>query len=214
MPTHRFLHLPDTKRERIKRAAIHEFSKFSFSDVSINQIIKEADISRGSFYTYFEDKEDLLDYLLCDFQESCKSWFFQNLELCEGNIYQVFWNAILELIKFGCEKQDFVFYRNIFLDAKLMTETSMIGFKEFFYRNKEEQELIRYCYSKLDPIVCPVSSMEELSDLLELLLFLVAKSMAMYFMESADIDEILHGIKFQFKIVEEGVRQNMKRQAG
>lgn len=118
----------------------------------------------------------MLDYLLRDFQESCKNWFFQNLELCEGDIYQVFWNAILELINSGREQQDFVFYRNIFLDAKLMTETSMIGFKEFFYKNKEEQELVRYCYSKLDPIVCPVSSIKELSDLLELLLFLVAKS--------------------------------------
>lgn len=214
MPTQRFLHLPDIKREKIKRAAIHEFSKFSFSEVSINQIIKEADISRGSFYTYFEDKEDLLDYLLRDFHKSCKSWFFQNLESCEGNIYQVFWNAILELIKFGREQQDFVFYRNIFLDAKLMTETSMIGFKDFFYKTKEEQELVHYCYSKLDHIVCPVSSIEELSDLLDLLLFLVAKSIAMYFMEFEDIDQILRGIKFQFKIVEEGVRQNMKRQAG
>nr|WP_314465853.1 TetR/AcrR family transcriptional regulator [uncultured Clostridium sp.] len=214
MPTQRFLHLPDIKREKIKRAAIREFSKFSFSDVSINQIIKEADISRGSFYTYFEDKEDLLAYLLRDFQETCKRWFYQNLESCEGNIYQVFWNSILVLINYGREQQDFIFYKNIFLDAKLMTETSMIGFKDFFNKSKEEQELVRYCFDKLDHTVCPVSSIEELSDLLELLLFLVAKSMAMYFMESADIDEILHGIKFQFKIVEEGVRQNRKRQAG
>lgn len=214
MPTQRFLHLPDIKREKIKRAAIHEFSKFSFSDVSINQIIKEADISRGSFYTYFEDKEDLLAYLLRDFQETCKRWFFQNLELSEGNIYQVFWNSILVLINYGREQQDFIFYKNIFLDAKLMTETNMIGFKDFFNKSKEEQELVRHCFDKLDHIVCPVSSSEELSDLLELLLFLVAKSMAMYFMESADIDEILDGIKFQFKVVEEGVRQNMKRQAG
>ncbi|MGC6177737.1 TetR/AcrR family transcriptional regulator [Lacrimispora sp. 38-1] len=206
MPTQRFLHLPDIKREKIKRAAIREFSKFSFSDVSINQIIKEADISRGSFYTYFDDKEDLLAYLLRDFQETCKRWFFQNLELCEGNIYQVFWNSILVLINYGREQQDFIFYKNIFLDAKLMTETSMIGFKDFFNKSKEEQELVRYCFEKLDHIVCPVSSSGELSELLELLLFLVAKSMSMYFMESADIDEILHSVKYQFQVIEEGVR--------
>ena len=207
MPTQRFLHLPDIKRETIKRAAIREFSKFSFSDVSINQIIKEADISRGSFYTYFDDKEDLLAYLLRDFQETCKRWFFQNLELCEGNIYQVFWNSILVLINYGREQQDFIFYKNIFLDAKLMTETSMIGFKDFFNKSKEEQELVRYCFEKLDHIVCPVSSSGELSELLELLLFLVAKSMSMYFMESADIDEILHAVKYQFQVIEEGIRR-------
>ena len=214
MPTQRFLHLPDIKREKIKRAAIREFSRFSFSDVSINQIIKEADISRGSFYTYFEDKEDLLAYLLHDFQESCKLWFNKNMELCEGNIYQVFWNSILVLIHYGREQQDFIFYKNIFLDAKLMTETSIIGFKEFFNKSREERELIRDCFDKLDRNICPVSNEDELSDLMELLLFLVAKSMAMYFMESADIDEILHGIEFQFKIVEEGVRLKTQRKTG
>ncbi|WP_349673577.1 TetR/AcrR family transcriptional regulator [Lacrimispora sp.] len=214
MPTQRFLHLPDIKREKIKRAAIQEFSRFSFSDVSINQIIKEADISRGSFYTYFEDKEDLLAYLLHDFQESCKLWFNENMKLCEGNIYQVFWNSILELIHYGREKQDFVFYKNIFLDEKLMTETRMIGFKKIFYKSREERELIRDCFEKLDRNICPVANVSELSDLLELLLFLVAKSMAMYFMESADIDEILHGIKFQFHIVEEGLRLNTQQKTG
>jgi len=214
MPTQRFLHLPDIKREKIKQAAICEFSKFSFSDVSINQIIKEADISRGSFYTYFEDKEDLLAYLLRDFQETCKRWFFENLELCQGNIFQVFWNSILVLINNGREQHDFIFYRNIFLDAKLMAETNIIGFKDFFFKSKEEQELIRCCFDKIDHNICPVSSIEELSDLIELLLFLIAKTMAMYFMESADIDEILHGIKFQFKIVEEGVCQHFHRRIG
>lgn len=215
MPTQRFLNLPYEKREKIKKAAIREFSHFSFSDVSINQIVKEADISRGSFYTYFEDKDDLLSYLLYNFQESCKRWFFRKLELYEGNIYQVFWNAILELIKFGREQQDFIFYRNIFLDSKLVTETRILGFKDFFIKhNKVEEELVRACYEKLDHTICPVYSCEELSNLMELLLFLVVKSMATYFMESADLDEILQAVEYQFKVIEEGVRQNTERKIG
>lgn len=35
-----------------------------FNEASINQIIKEAGIPRGSFYMYFQDKEDLFRYLL------------------------------------------------------------------------------------------------------------------------------------------------------
>ena len=37
-----------------------------YEKVSINQIIHNADISRGSFYTYFVDKKDLLEYILSD----------------------------------------------------------------------------------------------------------------------------------------------------
>ena len=60
MPTQRFLKLKDEKKRVILEAAVHEFSRVPYSAASINQIIKEAGISRGSFYTYFADKDDLM----------------------------------------------------------------------------------------------------------------------------------------------------------
>lgn len=62
MPTATFENLPGEKRECIMQAAITEFAEHRFSDASINRIVKAAGISRGSFYQYFKDKEDL--YLL------------------------------------------------------------------------------------------------------------------------------------------------------
>ena len=60
MPTERFKRLPEEKIEAIRRAGIQEFTRTSPESASINRIIQEADISRGSFYTYFESKYDLL----------------------------------------------------------------------------------------------------------------------------------------------------------
>ena len=50
--------LDKEKRNRILNACIKEFSEHPFSKASINRIIKHADIPRGSFYQYFENKED------------------------------------------------------------------------------------------------------------------------------------------------------------
>lgn len=50
--------LDKEKRNRILDACIQEFSEHPFSKASINRIIKHADIPRGSFYQYFENKED------------------------------------------------------------------------------------------------------------------------------------------------------------
>ena len=47
----------------IREAAIREFSRVPLDKVSINKIVKYADISRGSFYTYFQDKEDVFQYI-------------------------------------------------------------------------------------------------------------------------------------------------------
>ncbi len=67
MPTERFNRLPEEKRSMILDAAKKEFARVPFEKASINQIIKNADISRGSFYTYFEDKQDVVK---CIFEET------------------------------------------------------------------------------------------------------------------------------------------------
>ena len=69
MPTNTFFNLPIEKREKIINAAKSEFVEYSFHDASINKIIKSAGISRGSFYMYFENKEDLFLYILDGYRE-------------------------------------------------------------------------------------------------------------------------------------------------
>lgn len=69
MPTQTFYNLAKEKQDKIIRVSKEEFSEYSFYDASINRIVKNAGISRGSFYLYFENKEDLFIYLL----EQCKT---------------------------------------------------------------------------------------------------------------------------------------------
>ena len=58
-----FYNLPEEKRQRIIDAIMKEFSSSTAEKVSINRIIKTANISRGSFYQYFDDKVDLVEVL-------------------------------------------------------------------------------------------------------------------------------------------------------
>ena len=69
MPTSTFFRLPEEKRKRLIDACWAEVSQVRFTDISINRIITAARIPRGSFYQYFEDKEDLIRYLLGDMRE-------------------------------------------------------------------------------------------------------------------------------------------------
>jgi AcrR family transcriptional regulator len=55
----RFDNLDDDKKERIIEAAGEEFADKGFDGASINAIIAQAGISKGSLYYYFEDKTDL-----------------------------------------------------------------------------------------------------------------------------------------------------------
>lgn len=58
MPKQTYYNLDKDKKDRLIEACLEEFSHYTFTDASINRIIKNCDISRGSFYQYFENKED------------------------------------------------------------------------------------------------------------------------------------------------------------
>lgn len=66
MPKETFYNLSAEKQQTIFQAAVTEFAEHRFSEASINQIIKNAGIPRGSFYQYFKDKEDLYLYVIAE----------------------------------------------------------------------------------------------------------------------------------------------------
>lgn len=59
----KFNSLDIEKQERIINAALREFAQNGFEKASTNEIIKEADISKGSLFNYFNSKKDLYFYL-------------------------------------------------------------------------------------------------------------------------------------------------------
>ena len=69
MPSNTFLYLPEDKQTRLMDAASREFSAKPYNEVSINKIIQDAGIPRGSFYMYFQDKEELFRYLVHGYVE-------------------------------------------------------------------------------------------------------------------------------------------------
>lgn len=60
-----FYRLPEEKRERILSSAHREFTQHTYEKTSINRILDDAKIPKGSFYQYFDDKSDL--FYLCIF---------------------------------------------------------------------------------------------------------------------------------------------------
>jgi AcrR family transcriptional regulator len=68
--------LPEERRLSILNAAKEMFAINGYHDTSISDIIKRADIARGTFYLYFKDKREifdaLFDQLLQSINESLK----------------------------------------------------------------------------------------------------------------------------------------------
>jgi AcrR family transcriptional regulator len=62
--TDAFRNLADDKRERVLRAAAAEFADRSYNEASMNSLVREAGISKGSLFQYFKTKLDLFDRIV------------------------------------------------------------------------------------------------------------------------------------------------------
>lgn len=96
MPSDTFLRLNNEKKKKLLDASFKEFSLNNFNDVSINRIIKEAGIPRGSFYMYFEDKKDLYFYLLEQYGEILVNNMKKDLIKNKGDLFKMFQDNIEE----------------------------------------------------------------------------------------------------------------------
>ncbi len=77
MPKQTFLNLPEEKRQSVVDAAVNEFADYGFEASSINRIVANSGISKGSFYQYFEDKMDVFRHLM-DLLADEKTMFFKD----------------------------------------------------------------------------------------------------------------------------------------
>lgn len=68
------------RREQLLSAALDEFSRKSYEEASLNNIIKAAGISKGTFYYHFENKERLYLHLLDRVAKAKWAFINQNMQ--------------------------------------------------------------------------------------------------------------------------------------
>lgn len=115
MPTERFNRLSSEKKEIIWKASMSEFIAVPYEKVSINKIIQKAGISRGSFYTYFEDKRDLLEFIMEDTKQKWMGFCLDALEEANGDILMMMENLMDVAIQFCGSNDLFNLHKNLFM---------------------------------------------------------------------------------------------------
>lgn len=115
VPTETFFHLKKEKQERIMKAAEREFSRVSLKDASIAKIVEDAKIPRGSFYQYFEDKEDLYYFYFSELRQSSKRDLIKAVKHEDGDLFAGFEWYFSKMIFEVLKGKHANFYRNLFL---------------------------------------------------------------------------------------------------
>lgn len=137
MPKQTFFNLSESKREKLLESADLEFTRVPFFEASIANIVKTAGISRGSFYQYFEDKEDVYFYLLEAKLRKAKVYFSGLLEKHQGDLIE----AVIELQSYFLhalsDDEEKQFLKNALLYATHRVESSFASIWDTYLDHEE-----------------------------------------------------------------------------
>lgn len=204
MPTQRFFNLREEKRKAIMEAAVHEFSRVPYSAASINQIIKAADISRGSFYTYFEDKDDLMRYLIGDFRDMCREKVFAELEENGGDPFETACCLLNQVMEYGGSLRGVQMYRNALTDLNMISQNQLFGVKGFLYKDEAYTRFIHELYIRIDSSRFPIRDEKKLACLVDMMQVMIVKAISMFYMGLADPDTLMAVARDQMYILKNG----------
>lgn len=124
------------KRNKIKEVALELFSDKGYYNISSNEIAKKANVSIGTFYSYFSDK----DSLIC---ELTKDYYISILDRIPNNDFLDSSNA-KDIIKSYIE----IIFEAHSYNSNFHKEITILALSNEKFRLLEE-ELNKYMYDKI-----------------------------------------------------------------
>jgi AcrR family transcriptional regulator len=198
MPKQTFFNLNQNKKDKIIKVSFEEFSRLPFEDVSINVIVKEANISRGSFYQYFEDKSDLYSYTFTEKIKDKIDRMSEYVKMNNGDIfdgYHQFFKDELILIKNDESKS---FFKNHMLSTKHSLMENI--------RKARENDELMYEVTNLNKY-----NIENISDFKLLVMLLgssIEKCIYHIFVEGWSDEEAINNHLKMLSLIKKGVEKN------
>ena len=156
LPKETFLKLSKEKQQKVINAAKKEFARAPIENVSIKNIVEEADIARGSFYQYFESKEDLLIYILRENSEKLNTKLKDKVKETNGDIFKLYIFLYDSMIEEFTNNPDQELFKQIFINLKSSDENVFD-----LVRKTKPQDIIEY-YEQIDKNNLKIENHEDL----------------------------------------------------
>lgn len=197
MPKDTFLNLAKEKQKALIDAATKEFSRVSFEDASINQIIKEAKISRGSFYMYFDSKEELYFYILEDKRKWIENIFLEELKKQKGDLVETF---ITLYEKFIMKKKGDAFFCNVIRNTSFKHPKFL---KPKFL--EDNSGMLKTLYEEIDVSLFYDMNQELFKEIFRILQMETMYSLMLYFTENMEETTAIESHKMRMNLLKNGI---------
>ena len=195
-----FYNLPYEKRKRITDAVIKEFMERPNEKVSINRIIKTAEISRGSFYQYFDDKVDLIEIITKTMFEESSNKAKEILKLSCGDLFVMYIKMFDYFDDYSSQKQTMKIMRNIVDSFKANDDLVSEYLKNRFNIALSNSEI----YLMVDRQNLKFQDNESVKCLIEILTQVLKNAIFDVFVAGSDREEVRERLIKKIDIIKQG----------
>ena len=195
-----FYNLPYEKRKRITDAVIKEFMERPNEKVSINRIIKTAEISRGSFYQYFDDKVDLIEIITKTMFEESSNKAKEILKLSCGDLFVMYIKMFDYFGDYSSQKQTMKIMRNIVDSFKANDDLVSEYLKNRFNMALTNNEI----YTMVDRQNLKFQDNESVKCLIEILTQVLKNAIFDVFVAGSEREEVRERLIKKIDIIKQG----------
>lgn len=195
-----FYNLPYEKRKRITDAVIKEFMERPNEKVSINRIIKTAEISRSSFYQYFDDKVDLIEIITKTMFEESSNKAKEILKLSCGDLFVMYIKMFDYFGDYSSQKQTMKIMRNIVDSFKANDDLVSEYLKNRFNIALSNNEI----YLMVDRQNLKFQDDESVKCLIEILTQVLKNAIFDVFVAGSDREEVRERLIKKIDIIKQG----------
>ncbi|SEN92687.1 DNA-binding transcriptional regulator, AcrR family [Terribacillus saccharophilus] len=203
MPKQTFLSLPEDKQNTLIQSAKKEFSRVPLHEASVANIIKDAGIPRGSFYQYFEDKEDLYYYLLNQVAQENNKKLNSILQEKKGNLFEALLEQFRYMISLRHHEEHNDFLRYAFLNMNHRKENTMANniYKESL-KNERSQTL-----EMVDPSFLNIEDKQELSHVIRIVGAITFHNLVQVFVHDLTDEDAIYNYEAQISLIKKGLQR-------
>ena len=196
MPKQTFFNLPASKRNILLEAAKKEFTRAPLFEASIANIVRAAGIPRGSFYQYFEDKEDLYLYLLDSKLKKSRKQLILSLQKHNGDLIEaaidLYYNFLVKIP----DEEERNFLKNAFLYATSSVENFFMDmFHSILHLDEISKEIDKSRLNKRKKIF----------PILQIITGVAIQNFIRKISEKLSDDEAIEHFMFQINLIKYGI---------
>ena len=200
MPRKEFFNLSFEKQTSIIESARKEFTSVVYEDASINKIVKDANISRGSFYCYFDNKKDIYLYIIKqEIKRIVDNVVFSSEKKLD--LFEACLKLFDQIVKFY-ETEDKELIRNILYNMKMEFENETIEI--------ESERIFESVSSRVSLKNIEYKSQDELLSIIGMVIHFIVEGIFLTIFKDVDCKIVRKRLQFNLNVIKKGTKKGEK----